>query len=77
MPWMTPPKKWFVLPKLKELRDCSLLSRRKKVYLVKLDVRNYYGPLFYLVSGEGRYPVRSNGKQYMWRTVSEWSIGQT
>ena len=33
-----PPK--FVLPELEALRDCLLLRKRKRVYMIKFDVSN-------------------------------------
>ena len=35
-----PPK--FVLPQLEALRDCLLLRKRKRVYMIKFDVSNCY-----------------------------------
>ena len=35
-----PPK--FVLPQLEALRDCLLLGKRKRVYMIKFDVSNCY-----------------------------------
>ena len=35
-----PPR--FVLPQLEALRDCLLMRKRKRVYMIKFDVSNCY-----------------------------------
>ena len=39
-----PPR--FVLPQLEALRDCLLLWKRKRVYMIKFDVSNCYWSIF-------------------------------
>ena len=48
-----PPQK-FVLPQIEELRNCLLMRRRKRPFLIKLDVSNCYWSInmFQLLLGE-------------------------
>ena len=65
--WRLPPK--FVLPQLEALRDCLLLRKRKRVYMIKFDVSNCYWSILMPKRWRDIFQVSVSGQSYAWSSL--------
>ena len=62
-----PPR--FVLPQLEALRDCLLLRKRKRVYMIKFDVSNSYWSILMPKRWSDIFQVSISGQNYAWSSL--------
>ena len=62
-----PPR--FVLPRLEALRDCLLLRKRKRVYMIKFDVSNCYWSILMPKRWRDIFQVSISGQNYAWSSL--------
>ena len=62
-----PPK--FVVPQLEALRDCLLLRKCKRVYMIKFDVSNCYWSILIPKRWRDTFQVSVSRQSYAWSSL--------